>query len=136
METEHTADVVIVADAAHTPVGEAAERAAAERLRSTFERVGARYLDDLLTLNEEFRRFYEGQLAAKDERIAELTRRLDAAERAGSEAEARTRELQASVDHYVATMRAVYEGLTRDLDSTGPGVPPESSRAGGAAGDG
>ena len=136
METKHTADVVIVADAAHTPGGEAEQGAAPERLRRTLERVGARYLADLQTLSEEFRQIYEGQLAAKDERLAELTRRLDAAERAGGEAEGRIRELQASLDHYLATMHAVYEDLSRHLDSTGPGVPPESSRAGQEAGDG
>ena len=49
-------------------------------IEQLIERIGARYVADLRELSEAFARFYDAQLAAKDEQIAELNRGLAAAQ--------------------------------------------------------
>ena len=95
------------------------DEATPDNIKRSLERIGARYLADLRTLSEEFNEFYGAQLTAKDERIAELTRRLEAAERAQQQSEARNRELEATVERHIATLRGVYEGVSQSLQDAG-----------------
>jgi chromosome segregation ATPase len=89
--------------------------AALERL---IERVGARYIADLRELSEEFSRFYEAQLEAKDGQIAELARRAEAAERAKNDVAARLDELRHARSRQVAELRALSEELVRRVAET------------------
>ena len=59
---------------------EAAYRVTPADVERAVERTGARYLADMETILARVGRVYEGQLAAKDETIAELRRRAEAAE--------------------------------------------------------
>ena len=73
-------------DAVGEGVLEARYRVAPAEIERAIERTGAKYVADLQTMyrtiGEDYRRLYEGQLAAKDEVIAELRRRAEVAERA------------------------------------------------------
>jgi len=84
-------------------------------LERVIERVGARYIADLRELSEEFSRFYEAQLQAKDEQIAELVQRARDAERAKDEAAARLDELRDARARQVAEVRALSEELIRRI---------------------
>ncbi len=59
---------------------EARFRVTPAEIERAVERTGARYLADMETILNRVGRVYEGQLAAKDETIAELRRRAEAAE--------------------------------------------------------
>ena len=84
-------------------------------LERVIERVGARYIADLRELSEEFSRFYDAQLQAKDERIAELIQRVEVAERAKDDAAARLDELRHARSRQVAEMRALSEELIQRI---------------------
>ena len=100
-------------------------------LERVIERVGARYIADLRELSDEFSRFYEAQLQAKDEQIADLIQRVEAAERAKDDMAARIDELRHARSRQVAEMRALSEELIRRIteaerDHHAPDVPPPS----------
>ena len=116
MEAQDTEAITRPLDHAFAPQHEANDVAAPADIKRTLERIGARYLADLRTLSDEFSQFYGAQLGAKDEQIAELTRRLEAAEEERDSAEARAQELKDASARYVAQLRTVYEELSRQLE--------------------
>ena len=86
-------------------------------IEQAIERIGARYVADLRALSEEFSRFYSAQLAAKDESIAELSRRVETAERERDALAARIRQLQDISAKYVADLRAVIGEPGRHMEA-------------------
>ena len=106
---------------------------AVSEIEQAIERIGARYVADLRALSEEFGRFYNAQLTAKDEQIAELSRfhdaqlaardeqivelsrRLETAERERDALEARLHKLTDTGARYVSDLRALSEELSRRL---------------------
>jgi hypothetical protein len=96
--------------------GEADEQGAPAKLDQVLEQIGARYIADLRALSEEFDRHYATQLAAKDQQIAELQRRLETAERTRDAREAQIRELKRASARYIADLRAMSEDLSRHVD--------------------
>jgi septal ring factor EnvC (AmiA/AmiB activator) len=82
------------------------------------EQIGSRYIADLRTLSEEFARFYNAQLTAKDGQIADLSRRLEAAERERDALEAQIHRLKRTSASYIANLRAMSEELSRRLEYT------------------
>jgi len=85
-------------------------------IESVIQQIGERYIADLRMLNEEFHRFYHVQLDAKDEQIAELNQRLQAAERACEALEAQIQHLKHAGARYVATLRALSDELGQQVD--------------------
>jgi hypothetical protein len=92
------------------------EQVSPTKLDQLLEEIGTHYIADLRALSEEFGRFYAVQLAAKDEQIAELHRRLEAAERERDIREAQIRELKRASAHYIAELRALSDDLSRRVD--------------------
>jgi hypothetical protein len=88
------------------------------RLEQVIDRIGASYLADLRTLSEEFGQFYEAQLSAKDEQIAELSQRLEATERERDALEVQVQEFKRTSAKYSANLRTLSEELSRYTDST------------------
>jgi len=88
------------------------------RIEQVIDRIGARYIADLRMLSEESSRFYEAQLIAKDKQIAELSRRLEVAERERDALEAQKRELKRTSTKYIVDLRALSEELSRYKDGT------------------
>ncbi len=82
-------------------------------IEQTIERIGARYVADLRMLGAELGRFYDTQLAAKDGQIADLQRRLEAAERERDTLAERRQDIRQPGDRYVADLRALSEELQR-----------------------
>ena len=132
--TNNSASSPVVADA--TPDLPVAQQAAvAGDIEQAIERIGARYVADLRALSEEFGRFYNAQLTAKDEQIAELSRfhdtqlaardeqvaelsrRLEVAERDRSSLEARLRKVTDTGAQYVSDLRTLSEELNRRLEA-------------------
>jgi hypothetical protein len=95
---------------------EIGEPEAPSKLDQLLEQVGTRYIADLRALSEEFGRFYAVQLAAKDEEIAELRQRLEAAERERDTRELQMRELKRASARYIADLRALSEDLSRSVN--------------------
>jgi hypothetical protein len=102
---------LVEGDSIETP-----DPAAADAIEQTIEQVGARYIEDLRMLSKEFERFYEAQLAAKDARIAELSRLVKAADRERDTLEQRLRDLQRSGERYITDLRALSQELSRRLE--------------------
>ena len=92
------------------------EQESTTKLDQLLEEIGARYIADLRALSEEFGRFYAVQLAAKDEQIAELHRRLEATERERDTREAQMRELKRAIARHITELRALSEDLSRRVD--------------------
>jgi len=82
---------------------------AATQIEQLIEHIGAGYITDLRTLSEEIGRFYEARLIAKDEQIAELSRRVEATERERKALEARIHDLKSASERYLANLRALHE---------------------------
>ncbi len=89
------------------------EQAALGEIEQTMDRISARYVDDLRTLSAAFSRLYDAQLAAKDGQIADLQRRLEAAERERDTLADRLQEVRQTGDRYVTDLRALSEELQR-----------------------
>ncbi|HET8626941.1 MAG TPA: hypothetical protein VFL91_05960 [Thermomicrobiales bacterium] len=105
-------------DAVPPPPGPAPVMTLTE-IEQTIERIGARYIADLRALSAEFSEFYAAQLAAKDEQIADLTRRVETATRANDELAAQSIELQRAHDVLVAQLdeaQAAHDDLAARLD--------------------
>jgi chromosome segregation ATPase len=101
------------------PPGKPAPAMTLTEIEQTIERIGARYIADLRALSAEFSEFYAAQLAAKDEQIAALTRRAEAATRANDELAAQAAELQRAHDVLVAQLdeaQAAHDDLSARLD--------------------
>ncbi len=96
--------------------GELPPQAAWGEIEQTIERVGARYVDDLRMLSAEFGRFYDAQLAAKDEQIADLQLRLEQAERERDTLAGRLQELKHTGERYVMDLRALSAELSRRVE--------------------
>ncbi len=111
METEQRPPVAPDSRAAPQPV-------TLPRLEQIIDHIGARYIADLRTLSEEFGQFYAAQLTAKDAQIAELSRRLEAAEHARDELAAQLHEFKRLSARSSANLRALSEELRRYTDST------------------
>lgn len=111
MNTEHLPQVEPDSSEVHQQVTLA-------EIEQVIDRIGTRYIADLRTLSEEFGRFYEAQLTAKDEQIAELSQRLELAERERDKLEAQLQELKHTSARYIANLRALSEELTQHIDST------------------
>ena len=92
------------------------EQESSSKLDQLLEQIGAHYIADLRTLSDEFGRFYEVQLAAKDEQITQLHRRLETAERERDTREAQMRELKRASARYIAELRALSEDLSQRMD--------------------
>jgi len=97
---------------------EARQHGMPSEIEQLIERIGARYIDDLRTLSEQFGRFYDAQLTAKDEQIADLSQRLEVAERQRDTLEAQHQELKRTSASYVANLRTMSEELSRHLEYT------------------
>jgi chromosome segregation ATPase len=82
------------------------------------EQIGTRYIDDLRMLSAQFKRLYEAQLAAKDERIAVLQSQLRSMEQERAVLEERLEELQQTGKQYVANLHALSDDLRRHIEST------------------
>ncbi len=89
---------------------------AATQIEQLIEHIGARYIADLRTLSEEIGRFYEARLIAKDEQIAELSRRVEATEREREALEARIHDLKSAHERFLANLRALPEELGRRIE--------------------
>ncbi len=87
-------------------------------LEQVIDRIGARYIADLRLLSEEFSRFYAAQLAAKDEQIVMLSQRLAATEHARDDLERQLHELKRTSARSLASLRALSEELSRQMDSS------------------
>src|SRR5215216_997256 len=87
------------------------QQVVATQIEQLIERIGERYIADLRTLSEEIARFYEARLIAKDEQIAELSRRVEAAERERNALEARIHDLKLASERYIADVQALGEEL-------------------------
>ncbi len=111
MNTEHLPELDPGSSEAHQQV-------TLVEIEQLIDRIGARYIADLRTLSEEFGRFYEAQLTAKDEQIAELSQRLETAERERAELEAQIHDLKRTSARYIANLRALSEELSQHIDST------------------
>lgn len=79
--------------------------AAATGVERVIEDIGARYVDDLRRLSEHLSRAYEAQLAAKDEEIAQLIRRLEIAETSRSILEGRLHAYERARAYYLTQMQ-------------------------------
>ncbi len=111
MTTEHPSQLDPDSSQAHQQVTLA-------EIEQLIDRIGARYIADLRMLSEEFGHFYEAQLAAKDQQIVELSRRLAAVERERDELAAQLHEFKRTSARYLANLRALSEELSRQMDST------------------
>ncbi len=111
MNTEHLPQLASDSREAHQQVTLA-------EIEQVIDHIGARYIADLRTLSEEFGRFYETQLTVKDEQIAELSQRLQAAERERDERAAQLHEFKRTSARYIANLRALSEELSRHMPST------------------
>ena len=111
------------------PDGDRHEARLAE-IGQVIEQIGARYTADLRSLSQAFAEVYEDQLAAKDEQLAELTRRAEAAERELEARAARIRALE-RVNAAVADLQALSEEVHRRLTAVGRELGHESRAEGG-----
>ena len=77
------------------------------------EQIGARYVADLRELSQAFGRFYETRLDAKEDQLATMTRRAEAAERTCATLEVQLTDLRQARAHQAAELRALSEDLIR-----------------------
>lgn len=101
------------------PAGDDATAMTLTELEQTIERIGSRYIADLRALSGEFSEFYAAQLAAKDDQIAGLTRRVESATRANDDLAAQSVELQRAQDVLLAQLdetQAARDDLAIRLD--------------------
>ena len=107
----------------------------ASEIEQVIGQIGARYVADLRALSDEFNRFYSAeldaknqqiaaldqthraQLARRDEQIAELVRRVKAAEDERDALEARARQFTHASTRYVADLQALSEDLGRRVEA-------------------
>ena len=115
------------------PDGDRHEARLAE-IGQVIEQIGARYTADLRSLSQAFAEVYEDLLAARDEQIAELTRRAEAAERELEARAARIRALE-RVNAAVADLQALSEEVHRRLTAVGRELEDEGRAEGGHADD-
>jgi hypothetical protein len=94
------------------------------------EQIGSRYTADLRSLSQAFTEVYGDLLAAKDEQIAELTRRAEGAERELEARAARIRALE-RVNAAVADLQALSEEVHRRLTAVGRELGHEGRAEGG-----
>ncbi len=92
------------------------QRVMLAEIEQIIDRIGTRYIDDLRTLSDEFGRLYEAQLTAKDQQIAELSQRLEVAEREHAELEAELHELKRISARYIDNLRGLSNELSRYMD--------------------
>ena len=97
---------------AHPPVAPPAPDRAPQpvppgEIEHLLDRIGARRLADLRELCDAFGRVYAAELAAKDEQIAELQRRADAAAREREALAAHAQELERVNTRQAAELRAL-----------------------------
>jgi len=112
---------------------EARQQGMPSEIEQLIERIGARYINDLRTLSEKFNGFYDAQLTAKDEQIADLSRRLEAAERERDALEAQLQDLKHTSASYIANLQAMSEELSRHLEySEGEGDAVKAPNQGGS----
>jgi len=100
-------------EVAATEIG---EQESPTKLDQLLEEIGGRYISALQALSKEFSRFYESQLTLKDERIAELQQRLEAAEHDRDAREAQMRELRHASARYAADLRALSHRLSQHMN--------------------
>jgi len=95
-------------------------------VEQVIEGLGIRYMADLRMLSEKLNRLHTAQLTAKDEQIAQLNRRVEAAERERDTLAVRLRE-RARIDaRYISDLRALngkfswpMEAAEREHDALG-----------------
>jgi chromosome segregation ATPase len=101
------------------------------------EQIGTRYIADLQALSQQFGRFYDAQLAAKDQQLIELQQRLLTAEREHASQEEQIAKLQQRLEivererdtnvvhiselkrtsaRYIAHLRALSDQLSKQVD--------------------
>lgn len=91
-------------------------------LEAAIARVGERYVADLRELSQQFGRYYGAQLAAKDEELADLSRRLRTIERERDDLQSQVRQLRLANVRYSADLRAFAEQISRHLDGAESGA--------------
>jgi hypothetical protein len=86
-----------------------------EEIDRAIERIGAQYVADLRALGELFARYYQDQLAAKDEQMAGLRQRVERAEREREAFASHILAIEKANAKHLADQRALAEELSRRL---------------------